>query len=134
MGWNEKIENKKYLLGSLINLCFAIYGGRSNWGFAACLCYIVIASILNHVFMVNAFVKLIKAMKDQDTDTLGQRNKKIMGYLIGKVLILISAFVILLKYAEPVILYGMLCYVFQLIILGLSIKNIEIFFNKGSFK
>jgi len=134
MGWTEKIENKKYILGSVINLGFAIYGGKASWVFALCLSYVIIASILNHVFMVNAFVKLIKAMREEDTDTPGQRNRKIMFYLIAKVLILISAFIILLKYAEPVILYGMLCYVFQLIILGLSIKNMETFFNKGPSK
>jgi hypothetical protein len=134
MAWTEKIDNKKYVIGSIINIGFALYGGRENYVFALSLSYIVIASILNHVFMVTAFVKLIKAMKNEDTDSSGKRNRKIMVLLIGKVLILISAFVVLLKYAEPVILHGMLCYVFQLIILGLSIKNMETFFKKGPSK
>lgn len=131
MAWTEKIDNKKYVIGSLINIGFAFYGGRDNYVFAASLIFVVVASILNHVFMVLAFTKLIKAMKDEDTDSSGKRNRKIMFSLMAKVLILIAAFVVLLKYAEPVILHGMLCYVFQLIILGLSIKNMETFYKKG---
>ncbi len=131
MGWTEKIDSKKYAIGSLVNIGFAIYAGRENIIYASCLSYIVIASVLNHIFMVLAFSKLINALKHEDQESSGKRNKKIMASLIAKVLILISAFVLLLKYAEPVILHGMLCYVFQLIILGLSIKNIETFFKKG---
>lgn len=131
MGWTEKIDNKKYAIGSIVNIGFAVYAGRENYVYALSLSYIVIASVLNHIFMVLAFTKLINALKHEDSDSSGKRNRKIMASLMGKVLILISAFVILLKYAEPVILYGMLCYVFQLIILGLSIKNIETFFKKG---
>lgn len=131
MAWTEKIDNKKYVIGSLVNASFAIYAGRNNFVYAASLVYIIVASILNHVFMVLAFAKLIKVMKDEDTESSGKRNRKIMFSLIAKVLVLISAFVVLLKYAEPMILHGMLCYVFQLIILGLSIKNMETFFKKG---
>ncbi len=131
MGWTEKIDSKKYAIGSLVNIGFAVYAGRENFIYASSLAYIVIASVLNHVFMVIAFTKLIQAMRNEDVDSANKRNRKIMLYLVGKVLILISAFVVLLKYAEPVILHGMLCYVFQLIILGLSIKNIETFFKKG---
>ncbi len=131
MGWTEKIDSKKYAIGSLVNIGFAIYAGRENFIYASSLTYIVIASVLNHLFMVIAFTKLIQAMKNEDIDSANKRNRKIMLYLVGKVLILISAFVVLLKYAEPVILHGMLCYVFQLIILGLSIKNMETFFKKG---
>ncbi len=131
MAWTEKIDNKNYVIGSLVNASFALYGGRDNLTYAACLLYIVIASILNHVFMVLAFTKLIKVMKDEDQESSGKRNRKIMFNLMAKVLVLISAFVVLLKYAEPMILHGMLCYVFQLIILGLSIKNMETFFKKG---
>lgn len=131
MGWTEKIDSKKYAIGSLVNIGFAVYAGRENFIYASSLIYIVIASVLNHLFMVIAFTKLIQAMKNEDIDSANKRNRKIMLYLVGKVLILISAFVVLLKYAEPVILHGMLCYVFQLIILGLSIKNMETFFKKG---
>ena len=52
-------------------------------------------------------------------------------FLVMKIASLLLAFALLVTYARSLVPHGIILYIFQLIILGLSIKNIEHLIKKG---
>lgn len=91
--------------------------------------YLVISAILNQYFTVKVLSRLVenKSVIDDKRSKL-----KLFLYLLFKMFFLASGFICLLVYARDKVLQGLTIYIFQLIILGLSIKNIGKFFKKGS--
>ncbi len=129
MSWAKRINNTSYVLGTVANLAIANYGGYPNVAAMCWLSYVVLAACGNHYFTVKTLNGLIQSrMEDGDAPD----NKKLMLYLLLKTLFLASAFLCLLVYSRDYVLQGLLVYIFQLIILFLSIKNIGKFFKKGS--
>lgn len=126
--WSKRINSKQYAIGSVINAGFAIYAGLPNLWWAWWLVFVVISAVLNHFFTVKALGGLIEA---RATQTNAQSNVKLFLYLIFKTLFLAAGFICLMVFAPQKILQGLMIYIFQLIILGLSIKNIGKFFIKG---
>jgi hypothetical protein len=57
--------------------------------------------------------------------------KKLTFFLVLKIVSVILAFALLVTYARPLVPYGIVIFIFQLIILGLSIKNIGNLIKKG---
>jgi hypothetical protein len=129
MAWSKKINSRNYFTGTAINLGFAIYAGVPNLVNIGCLLFVVISAVLNHYFTIKALSGLIDG-----GIASGRRGAKILFYMVFKMAFLISGFALLMLSAPSKILQGLIVYIFQLIILGLSIKNIEKFFKKGSIE
>ncbi len=128
MGWTKKISTKKYALGTIANLVLAIYVGLPNPATSWWLSFVIISAALNHYFTIKALGGLVET-KAQSGSVVG--GAKILFYVVFKTLFLVSGFACLLVYSPDKVLQGLLIYIFQLIILGLSIKNMEKFFKKG---
>lgn len=127
MAWAKKINTHYYFFGTFINLGFAAYAGSPKILNIACLVFLVVSAVLNQYFTVKALSGLVDG-----GNISGRRGAKILFYITFKMAFLISGFAVLMIYAPEKILQGLIVYIFQLIILGLSIKNIEKFFKKGS--
>lgn len=129
MGWPERISSRNYFVGTVINLGFASYAGLPRIATTWWLCYLVLSAALNHFFTVEALNYLTETKIKHGMKT---KTSKILFYLVFKGFFLLSGFAFLLLYARDKVLQGLFIYIFQLIILGLSIKNIGMFFKKGS--
>lgn len=129
MSWQKRISSKSYGFGTFINLAFAIYAGLPEPHLVVFLVYLVASAVLNHYFAVMALSRLVETRTEIDD---APKKIKLFMYLIFKTFFLASGFILLLVYAREKVLQGLLIYIFQLIILGLSIKNIGKFFKKGS--
>lgn len=129
MSWSKKINSKTYAIGSLANVGAATIFGYPNFQSIIWLIVVLIGAIINHYSSVYVIGSLIEA---QMTDLNAPINKrKLAFFLVMKIASLIIAFALLVSFARPLVPYGILIYIFQLIILGLSIKNIEHLIKKG---
>ena len=128
MFWAKKVDSKKYLAGSVINLGFAFYSGWPDLVACFCLAYMIIGAALNHFFTIQVFGRLVEDRINQSGDA--QKGKLGLNIVL-KIFFLLSAFLILLTFARQKILQGLIMYIFQLIILFLSIKNIGLLIKKG---
>ena len=126
MFWTERIDAKKYALGTAINLAFALWSGWPSVVFCSWLVFLIITIALNHYFTIRVFTQLIAARSQPKAS-----NTKLGIFLALKMLTLFAGFVCLLVFVRDKVLHGMLLYIFQLIILFLSIKNIGQFIKKG---
>jgi len=124
MSWSKRINSKQYAIGTAVNLGLSVYAGLPNSITVACLVFLVVSAVANQYFMV----KTLSTMVEQ---RLGGDNRRIMLYLLIKTLFLGAGFICLLLFARDKVLQGLAVYIFQLIILCLSIKNIGKFFKKG---
>jgi len=130
MAWSKKINSSYYAFGTILNLGVSIYAGLPSKADAWWLSFVIISAVLNHFFTVQALSMLVvKTMKEQVTSTA-----KILFYLVFKTFFLASGFVCLLLFVPDKVLHGVMIYIFQLIILGLSIKNIGMLIKKGTSK
>jgi hypothetical protein len=128
MSWVKKVDSKKYLFGSLINLGFGLYSGWPEVHSSLWLSYMVIGAALNHFFTISVFSRLVESQKNPER---AARKGKLILHIILKFFFLISAFIGLLTFARHKVIQGLLMYIFQLIILFLSIKNIGLLIKKG---
>ncbi len=128
MSWKKKIDNKNYVFGTSINFAFALYAGLPQIKNAWWLCYLLISAVLNQFFTILSLSNMVERM----TEGVASSKFRLMFYLIFKSVFLVSGFICLLIFIPDMVPQGLLIYIFQLIILGLSIKNIGNFFKKGS--
>ncbi len=129
MSWSKKINSKIYVLGSLVNLAVAVFFGYPDLTSILWLGMVQLGAIINHYSSVYVVTSLIEA---QMTDRSGPVDKKkLTFFLLLKIASLILAFALLVSYARNLVPKGIMLYIFQLIILGLSIKNIEHLIKKG---
>lgn len=127
MAWARRINNRNYAVGTTINLAFAIYAGLPNYMSAWWLTFLILSAVLNHYFTVKALSGLVEQKASSAAGGM-----KILFYMVFKMAFLIAGFACLLIFARDKVPHGLVIYIFQLIILGLSIKNIGKFFKKGS--
>lgn len=128
MSWLEKIDSKKYLFGSFVNLGLGLYSGWPDTLSCLWLSYMVIGAALNHYFTISVFSRMVESQKNPERTA---RKGKLVVHIILKFFFLISAFIGLLTFAKDKVIQGLLMYIFQLIILFLSIKNIGQLIKKG---
>ncbi len=129
MSWSKKINSKYYAIGSVANIGAAVIFGYPDTRSIMWLVIVLIGAIINHYSSVYVVGSLIEAQK---TDLNAPINKKKLAFfLVLKIASLIIAFALLVSFARSLVPYGILIYIFQLIILGLSIKNIEHLIKKG---
>lgn len=126
--WSKRINSLQYAIGTLFNFGFAIYAGLPKASSAWWLCFVVLSAVLNHYFTVLSLSSLVESR----TENINAKNNfKLFWYLILKTLFLASGFICLMIYSPDKVPQGLIIYIFQLIIFGLSIKNIGKFFKKG---
>src|SRR5688500_11042231 len=128
MSWAKKIDNKKYVTGSVINLLIALFFTFPHPQNMFWLCFVVIASIVNHFATIMIFSSLFQSRLGGE-GAVGK--KKLAFYFFLKMASLITAFICLVSFARNMVLQGLAIYIFQLIILFLSIKNIGQLLKKG---
>jgi len=129
MSWSKKINSKNYAIGSLANIVAAVIFGYPEIQSIIWLIVVQLGAVINHYSSVYVVGSLIEAQK---TDINAPINKKKLAFfLVLKIASLLVAFALLVSFARSLVPYGILIYIFQLIILGLSIKNIEHLIKKG---
>lgn len=129
MSWSKRIDTKKYTFGTLVNLGFAIYAGLPSYKSAWWLSFVALSAMLNHFFTVKALSQLIE---NRIVETRQHSKVSLVMSLALKTVFLAAGFICLLVFSSDKVLQGLLIYIFQLIILALSIKNIGNFYKKGS--
>lgn len=129
MEWSEKIEIKKYLFGTAVSLGFAGYASNGSGHDFMLLCGIVCGSILNQWLMVKILGRALRRM----TASVLESDSSFIFVLqvVLKLVVLGIFFYSLIVYGRHLVLYGLILYTFQLIILVLSIKSSSTFLNKG---
>lgn len=129
MSWAKKVNNTKYLTGTFINLLFALLFSYPEQNSMFWLAFVVAASVINHYATIMVFSRLIDS-RTRGNDPVNK--KKLAFHLFLKAASLITAFACLVKFSRNMVLQGVALYIFQLIILSLSIKNIGQLLKKGS--
>lgn len=129
MSWVQRINSKTYIVGSLLNVGLAWYFSDSNVTVFAWLCFLVFTTALSHYFNIRGMSKLI-AHRVERKQSLG--SGQMLTFLALKLILLIIGLICLMVFTPHKVLQGLILYIFQLIILSLSIKNIGKFFKKGS--
>lgn len=129
MVWSEKIDNRKYLIGTSIAVGFAWWAGKGNLSDFMLLCGIILGSAMNQWLMVKILGKALSRILDKPSEAGSGWGFAVQ--IILKLLVLGGFFYALIIYGRHLALYGLLLYTFQLIILVLSIKSSSTFLNKG---
>jgi hypothetical protein len=132
MYWSKKIKNKTYAIGTATNVVVAIIFGYPDVKSILWLLVVLLGAIINHYSSIYVVSGLFESQLSQRSKPVSK--KKLVLYLVLKVLSLFLAFGLLIAYARSMVIQGVVLYIFQLIILGLSIKNTEHFIKKGPFE
>jgi hypothetical protein len=130
MDWSEKINNKKYIGGTLVSLSILAYTTRGVLPDTLYLLAVVLGSVINQWLM---FVILGKVLLQISHEQKLSSTQRLTFWLqIGlKFFLLGSIFYVLIVHARHLVAQGLILYTFQLIILVLSIKNIASSIKKG---
>lgn len=129
MSWSKKINTKIYAIGTLANVAVAAIFGWPSVEKILWLLLVLLGAVVNHYSSVYVVGSLIDSQLSDSTAPVNK--KKMVFFLVMKIASLIIAFALLVNYARSLVAHGIVLYIFQLIILGLSIKNIEHLFKKG---
>jgi predicted MFS family arabinose efflux permease len=93
------------------------------------LLVVLLGAMINHYSSVYVLCGLIESqMSDRNAPV---KKKKLVFFLVTKIVSLVLAFALLVRYARNMVPQGLIIYIFQLIILSLSIKNIKHLIKKG---
>lgn len=123
MEWSKKIDLKKYVFGTGLALCFAVYSGGGKLWPTLLLGFVVVASALNQWLWFKILNNLLKRMQSNGLEQISK--KRMVFEFCLKWLIIAASFYLLITYARAKIVQGLILYTFQLIILILSIKNVS---------
>lgn len=115
----NKFSYLKYIFGTLLNIGFvaAFYWG--NLLVIKTSIVVILTSIVNHVFLL----KSISMLLSQTSGKAEKQNFKILIYFILKTITLGLGMFIAMKYIPQHMHMAIILYIFQLIILALSIKR-----------
>jgi hypothetical protein len=132
MDWSEKIENKKYIGGTLVSVVIATTLTKAETRDAIVLVGVILCSALNQWLMFLILGKLLKQMTEESVRPNLITRAKLWLQVALKFSLLGGVFYYLISYSRHLVAHGLILYTFQLIILVLSIKNIGAFIKKGS--
>ncbi len=118
----EKVNLKLYFLGSFINLGLVSLFWTKSWSDFLIYLGILIASIINHYLLAKG-ISLV--LSSSYRTPVKNRGLKAGLYLGGKTVILGGALFLAATYDKEKTLFLVILYIFQLIILGLSIKKAQ---------
>lgn len=131
MDWSEKIDIKKYWLGTVAAVIIGLFAAKWNAYDAAILLTVIGGSVLNQWLMFIILGKLLGRMSAEARELSITEKLTLWIQVALKFSVLGAIFYYLILYARHIVAQGLLLYTFQLIILILSIKNIGDFINKG---
>ena len=131
MDWSEKIDNRKYIGGTLIAFIIIGYVTRGRVPDSIYLTGVTVGSVLNQWLMFVILGKVLKQISFSEKLNLTQRVTFWLQIAL-KFFLLGSIFYVLIVHARHIVAQGLILYTFQLIILVLSIKNIASSMKKGS--
>jgi heme/copper-type cytochrome/quinol oxidase subunit 3 len=117
MSLNEKINSLKYLLATLVNVLIVAYFNRENHFEVKILVTLIVLTVLNQLMLISGVLVIISPKM------ISKRGVKAFIYILGKTIILGFGFYLVMTYAPQKVLHSVFIYIFQLIILGLSIKK-----------
>lgn len=129
MSWAKKINSKTYVIGTTANAAVAGILGWPELSHILWLLVVLLGAVINHYSSVYVVGTLIESQTSGNNAPVNKG--KMAFYLLMKIASLIVAFALLVNYARNLVPHGIMLYIFQLIILGLSIKNIEHLIKKG---
>jgi hypothetical protein len=115
-------------MGTAANVVVAVIFGYPSLYSIMWLMAVLLGAIINHYSSVYVLSSLIESQIAARNAPI--KKKKLIFFLVMKVVSLFLAFGLLITYARNMVLQGLALYIFQLIILGLSIKNIKHFIHK----
>lgn len=129
MFWAKKINTKTYVIGTAVNAAVAVIFGWPDNQMIIWMLVVLLGAVINHY----SSVYVVSSLIDSQLSTLNApvSKGKMAFFLVLKILSLILAFALLVNYARSKVPQGIILYIFQLIILSLSIKNTEHFIKKG---
>ena len=129
MSWAKKINSKTYAIGTVVNAGVAVLFGWPDWPMIIWLLIVLLGAVINHYSSVYVVSTLIDSQLSRVDAPISKG--KMAFFLVMKILSLILAFALLVNFARDKVPHGIVMYIFQLIILALSIKNIEHLIKKG---
>lgn len=129
MSWTKKINNKIYLSGLIVNLAIAWYFADGFNKEFIWLTVMITCTACSHYFNIKGMGQIV-AQRVERKQGLG--GGQMLTHFALKLLLLIIGLVCLMVFIPHKVPQGLILYIFQLIILALSIKNIGKFFKKGS--
>lgn len=129
MSWAKKINSKTYAIGTAANAGVAVIFGWPDNQMIIWLLVVLLGAVINHYSSVYVVSTLIDSQLSRLDAPMSKG--KMAFFLAMKILSLILAFALLVNYARDKVPHGIILYIFQLIILALSIKNIEHLIKKG---
>lgn len=129
MSWSQKINNKIYLAGLVINTGLAWFFSEGNLAVFGWLMVMLVTTVLSQYFNIQGMSKLIGQRVERKH---GLSTGEMLGHFALKLILLITGLICLMLFIPHKVLPGLILYIFQLIILALSIKNIGKFYKKGS--
>lgn len=129
MYWAIKINSKTYATGTAANVVVAVIFGWPETNSILWLLVVLFGAFINHYSSVYVLCSLIESQVSVRNAPV--KKKKLIFFLATKILSLILAFALLVRYARNMVPQGLILYIFQLIILSLSIKNIKHLIKKG---
>lgn len=129
MSWAQKISSKIYLAGSVVNTGIAWFFSEGDLKIFGWLVLMLLTTMLSHYFNIQGMSKLIGLRVERKQ---GLSSVEMLSHFALKLILLIAGLVCLMIFIPTKVLAGLILYIFQLIILALSIKNIGKFYKKGS--
>lgn len=118
MSLKEKISINKYLLGTIVNgIIIFLYGAKTKYELKIMLLLLMVSMVNQLMLMLGVNLLLFTDPSEK------RKNLKIFGLLIGKSVILGGGFYVALQNIPAKMLHCVVIYIFQLIILTLSIKR-----------
>lgn len=124
MEWSEKIDSKKYLLGTFIGLVAAAVVVWGKWSEVLVLWTVTLVSTVNQWLLFRVLSGAMRRMMQSEQVTKEWRQPVIMvGQIVLKLGLLAAVFYFVVGHARHIVLYALVLFTFQLIILVLSIKN-----------
>jgi hypothetical protein len=131
MEWSKKINNKKYIFGTLISLGLVFFVTKGAIPDVLYLMAVILGSVANQWLMFAILGKILSSIMAEKKLTWLQKLTFWLQIAL-KFSLLGCIFYILIVHARHIVAQGLILYTFQLIILVLSIKNIAASLKKGS--
>lgn len=129
MSWNAKINSKIYIAGVLANIALAWFFSGGEIDVFTSLLIMIITTVVSQYFNIRGMSQLIAGRVERKQSF---SPAQMLGHFALKIFFLIIGLICLMVFTPDKVLQGLILYIFQLIILTLSIKNIGKFFKKGS--
>lgn len=119
MSFSKRVYLPFYVTGFVIALGVGGYYWHNSGQEMTWFVILMASIVLNHYLLINGLSSMVTTMKSSEKPSIA----KILFSLLGKTLILGGAIFMVMRFAPDNIYIALLLYIFQLIILFISIKK-----------